>query len=285
MLVKDPPAAQQEKPLAGEGPPAAPRRSSWPTSAVFVTAILVALVAALLAVFVVDDDDGTSPSAVTPTTTPPPTATTTVTVPATTAPGATATPTTKPATTAPAVVPIDTSSAVWPTASGPVYRTPVAAARGFAVDFVGFTAPVVGAFRQGDSRSGEVDIRATATGPVTTILVRQLGAGGRWFVLGSATANLNLVEPSALSKVTSPLRLRGTSTAFEANVTVQVRQDGTRQPIGTGSVMGGSMGQMGPFDGTVTFRRPTAKAGAVLLLTYSMEDGRVWEASVVRVSF
>src|SRR2546421_7783989 len=50
----------------------------------------------------------------------------------------------------------DTSTAVWPYASSTVrYRDPVAAARGFAVDFAGFTKPLVGEFRAGDASSGE----------------------------------------------------------------------------------------------------------------------------------
>lgn len=262
--------------------PDGPRSRRWVVPALVVAVVVLAGILAVVAV-----DRRASTSAVSSTTVPAPDPSTSLPATTTTAepsqPAPTTTTTAAPASTqAPAV---DTSSAVWPTASGPVYTTPVAAARGFAVDFVGFTSPVVGTFRQGDARSGEVDVRAKANGPVTTVFVRQLGSGGRWFVLGSATPNINVTRPEALAKVTSPVRVQGTSTAFEANVSVQVRQDGTREPIGTGFVMGGSMGQMAPFDGTVSFRRPTAKAGAVLLLTHSAEDGRVWEASTVRVSF
>lgn len=71
---------------------------------------------------------------------------------------------------------VDTSTAVWPFVSGTTrYTDPVSAARGFAADFVGFTDPVVGDFRQGDSRSGEVPVQAKASAPVTTVLVRKLG--------------------------------------------------------------------------------------------------------------
>jgi hypothetical protein len=272
MLVQEPPL-DREGALDGGGP-CPPRGASRRTRVAFVVAIVLALVAAVVAFLVIDDD----PAAVSPTTTVPITTATSGTsaAPTTAAASTVTTATTAaPATaTTATTAPIDTTTAVWPTASGPVYRTPVAAARGFAVDFM-----------QGDARSGEVEVRAKADGPATTVFVRQLGTGGRWFVLGSVSGNLQLTEPAALQKVSSPLRLRGTSTAFEANVAVEVRQDGTRSPIGTGFVMGGSMGEMGPFDGTVTFRRPTAKLGAILLLTHSMEDGRVWEASTARIAF
>lgn len=285
MLVQEPPVDQEGALTPRAEGPRPPRPGSWRTRVAFVVAVVLAFVAGLVAFVLIDDD----PDAAPPATTTAPTAIATTAPPTTavtTAPPATATTRAPVVTTAPAAtVPVDTTTAVWPTASGPVYTTPVAAARGFAVEFVGFRSPVVGEFKRGDTRSGEVDVRARPGGAVTTVLVRQLGAGGRWFVLGSVSGNLLLTEPAALQKVASPLRLRGTSTAFEANVTVEVRQDGTKAPIGTGFVMGGSMGEVGPFDGTVTFRRPTARYGAILLLTYSMEDGRVWEASTVRVAF
>ena len=189
-----------------------------------------------------------------------------------------------PTTTAapPTTVPLDTTTAVYPTAGSSVrFDEPTDAARSFAVDFVGFVDPVVGEFQQGDSQSGEIEIRPSTSGPVTTVLVRRLGES--WWVLGAATANIELRDPAALAQISSPVRLRGVSTAFEANVSVEIREDGARRPLGDGFVMGGSMGEKGPFDGTVTFAQPSAAMGAVVLYTTSMENGRVWEAGVVRV--
>ncbi len=249
--------------------PRGPRRV-WLTVAVVAFVALVASVAFLVGRESVDENATTTTAK----------PTTTVTTPSTSAPPTTA-PTT--ASTAPNV---DTSTAVWPTvASGIQYTDPVAAARGFAEDFVGFTDPIVGAFQQGDSRSGEVEVRANATGPVTTVFVRQLSGRDDWWVLGAATANIRLDEPTALAEVSSPVRLQGTSTAFEANVSVDIRQDGSDVSIGQGFVMGGSMGELGPFDGTVSFDPPAAVYGAIVLYTRSMENGAVWEASVVRIRF
>jgi hypothetical protein len=187
-------------------------------------------------------------------------------------------------TSVPTTLPVDTSTAVWPFASSATrFSDPVSAARGFATDYVGFTNPVVGAFRQGDSRSGEVPVQAKATGSVTTVLVRQLG--NSWWVLGAATPNIQLSSPAALTAISSPVRLQGTSTAFEATVNTQVRQDTGTEPLGTGIVMGGANGQMSPFDGTLAFSRPSTASGAVMLLTRSAEDGSVAEATVARVKF
>ena len=195
-----------------------------------------------------------------------------------------------PTTTGPApstvVPPSDAATAVWPyVASATRYADPVVAARGFAVDFVGFPNPVVGPFRQGDARSGEVDVRPRAGAPVTTVLVRQLGAGDAWWVLGASTAHIRLAEPATLATVSSPVRLRGSSTAFEATVSTEVRQDGSVTPLGSGYVMGGANGDFGPFDGVLSYSRPNAAAGAVMLYTRSMENGQVWEATVMRVRF
>jgi hypothetical protein len=185
-----------------------------------------------------------------------------------------------------ATTPGATSTAVWPVASSSVvYHDPVAAARGFAVDYVGFTDPVIGEFRAGDSRSGEVPVRPSAGGPETLVLVRQLGADGSWSVLGSQTANLQPSAPVALASISSPVTVRGMSTAFEATVNVEIREDGGSQPLAKTTVMGGSNGQMGPYEATIPFADPHAASGAVVLLTVSPKDGHIAEASVARIRF
>ena len=230
-----------------------------------------AAVAALAVIFavavIVDDDDET-------------TSTTTTTSTETSLPASTET--TAP-TTASTTPPADVQTAVFPT-DGNGYAEPVAATTAFALD-LGFRDPVVGSFQQGDSRSGEVEVRPTADGPVTTVIVRQLGTAGQWFVLGSATASIQLDSPRALDAISSPVRLQGQSTAFEATVDVEIGQDATPQVVGEGFVMGGANGEMGPFDGTVSFSGVTSDHGSIRLRTISMEDGSTREASVIRVGF
>ncbi len=178
------------------------------------------------------------------------------------------------------------TTAVWPFAgTGRRFDDPVAAARSFAVDYVGFTDPVVGELRRGDNRSGEVEVRPKANGPATTVFVRQVTSDDSWWVLGCATPNLRLTSPSTGAVVSSPVAVSGTSTAFEATVNVTVRQDGSTDPIGTGIVMGGSMGELGPFSGPISFSPPAAAGGSIALTTSSPEDGRIWEASVGRFLF
>jgi hypothetical protein len=198
--------------------------------------------------------------------------------PTTTAPSTSATPTTAPADD-------ELATAVWPDPShSQRFDDPVAAARSFVVDLVGFTDPVVGEFRQGDTRSGEVEVRPTPSGPVTTVLVRQLGADDTWWVLGSTTTNIEVDQPTAGEQISSPVRLAGRANAYEGNVNVQIVADGSTEPL-VESYVTGMMGELGPFDREVEFPNPGSGRGAVLFRTFSEEDGSVWEAAVVRVSF
>jgi hypothetical protein len=258
--------------------PAQPGHPRRPVGLIVAIGVALAAIAALIAVLVwPSGEEGVV------------TETTTTLAPSTTAAPSTTltTPTTAPGTTAapPPTVPPDTSTAVFPYASsGTRYADPVEAARAFAVDFVGFTDPLVGEFRQGDARSGEVEVLPTADGPVTTVSVRQLGTDGTWWVLGAATDNIATDAPGPGDTISSPVTVSGNAVAFEGVVNVEIRQDGSRQPLGTGTVMGGG-DILRPFSGQITFSRPSADYGAVVFLTRSEQDGRVWEATVIRVGF
>jgi hypothetical protein len=116
------------------------------------------------------------------------------------------------------------------------------------------------------------------------VFVRQLGSDGTWWVLGSGTANIVIDAPTAGGAIASPVTVSGSALAFEGTVDVEIRQDGARQPIGTDVVTGGG-DTIRPFSSDIEFSIPTEPYGAVVFLTHSEQDGRVWEAAVVRVSF
>jgi len=126
-------------------------------------------------------------------------------------------------------------------------------------------------------------MESTALGPTTTVIVRQIGADGSWWVLGASTPNIKLTQPATLSTIASPVRLRGTSTAYEATVRVFIRQDDVVTPLVESYLMGGANGQMAPFDASFTFARPTSRYGAIVLDTTSSANGHVVEATVIRV--
>lgn len=241
--------------------------------AILAVAAIAVAVAALVVVLNDDDTDvATTPGAGT-------TTTSTSTKPSSTTG-------TAPTTTVPSDGTYDT--AVWPWAgSTRRFTDPVDAARSFAVDYVGFTNPVVGAFQQGDSRSGEIEVRPETDGPVTTVFLRQLGPDNTWWALGSATANIEVDQPAALSAIDSPVTLKGRASAFEGNVNVTIRVDGTDQPLAEGFVTGSgsSDGTLGPFESAQQFPKAGGRWGAIVFRTLSAEDGSVLEAGVIRVGF
>ena len=196
----------------------------------------------------------------------------------------TATPTT--ADTSQPPLPDPTREAIWPWVDSDTrYADPVEAASGFAVDVLGFTDPIVGEFLAGDSRSGEVEVRASDPGPVTTIVVRQLTDDDSWWILAALSENITVDEPEAGTEVTSPLVVAGTAAAFEGTVDVELRVDGTDDPVVTGFVTGSGSPEPGPFSETFEFTGPGGAGGALLLWSRSPRDGSVVEATAMRVFY
>lgn len=286
-----------------------PRAPVWLIGAILASVVVIL---ALLIMLVIRDDGGqvetvgsttevtasTLPTSTTePTTTastePTTTATTSTTVASTTT-AATSTTAATTSTTAATTTTVPSTTvdpnhrpvpAVWPWAEATTrFTDPVVAATSFAEDFVGFVDPVVGPYLAGDSRSGEVEIRPSVNGPVTVVFVRQLGPANTWWVLGAATANTEIDEPDTLDRVTSPLTVTGRALAFEGVVALELRADGSTDPLATATVVGGGT-ELAPFEGTLDWDDPDATAGALLATTHSAEDGRVWTAAVLRVEF
>lgn len=276
MAITTPPR-HPSAPADGNRPTGGHHRNRW----LFGLSAGVAAVGLTIGLLVATSGTETAP----PKTAPSPTASP---APRTTVPpgdSTTAPPTTAaPSTTAPITSPSELTTAVYPTrGSSSRFDDPVVAARAFMTDFVGFVDPVVGQFVVTGADSGTVDVRANASGAVTTVRLQRIA--GNWWVLGCSTPDIRLDSPVAMAPISSPVRLQGMSTAFEAQVNVEVRQDGSRDPIGSSRVMGGSMGEMGPFAGSVAFTSPNGGQGALVLFTVSMQSGNRYEATIVRVTF
>lgn len=251
-------------------------------------AVIALIVVAIGAFLLVDGDDdessvgGTSSIA----------DTTEASMPATTEPATTEPPATEP-TAAPTTdtetttAPDDAARpAIWPWVESDLrFDDPVEAAASYATDFLGFDDPVVGEFRAGDSRSGEVEITAGDIGPSTVVFVRQLTADDSWWILGSATGNIVLDEPDTGDVVESPLQLVGEALAFEGTVEVELRADGEAEPIEVGFVTGSGGPEPGPFDDELEFVSPGSGGGALVLISRSPEDDSVLEAASIRIFF
>jgi hypothetical protein len=178
----------------------------------------------------------------------------------------------------------EAAGVVWPApGSGVVYDDPVEAAVGMGTRLARFTTPVVGPFQQGDARSGEVELRPSRNGPVTTVHVRKLN-DGNWYVLGASTDALRLDSPAAGGAAGSPVTVSGRSTSFEGLVLVTVLAQGDPAPLGQLPMLGGANGAFAPFTGQVHFDSAHVdRPGAIMLSTDSAEDGRVWQVTVVPV--
>ena len=232
----------------------------------------LAVLAAIAAVVMLRDDD---PVATTGTS-----LTTTTTDATTTSTEATTTSTSEAAPPA-----VDPAQAVFPDpTSARRFDDPVAVATAFATDLVGFSAPVVGAFQQGDSRSGEVEVRAVADGAVTVVLVRQLD-DDTWFVIGATTDSIRLTTPAQGAAITSPQPLAGMAYAFEGTVDVRLYADGTEEPIATTFVTGRGDGVLGDFTGELAFTDDTGAAYGVLVLSSEAgPDNAPGAATAIRVA-
>jgi hypothetical protein len=177
-------------------------------------------------------------------------------------------------------------AAIWPYASTITrFTDPTMATRQFAADYLGFTSPLVGAFHSTTTGSGQVPVKASRSGVTTTVSLRRFTSSNTWWIIGATSPEIVITAPSIMQTISSPVQLAGRSTAYEAVVNVQIRRDGSLAAITRTTVMGGSMGVMGPFSKTVAYVVPTAAGGAVLLRTYSAKDGHVLEATAVRVRF
>ncbi|MEL7156983.1 MAG: hypothetical protein AAFN30_10330 [Actinomycetota bacterium] len=205
-----------------------PPGSTPPWYVLVAGAILLAILGVVVAILLrADDGEDTATVASSTSTADTPTVSASTTAPPTSADTQTSAPTTVPATstTAPSTTadssttsgptttggdPDPHQSAAWPPAGSAIrYEDPLSAARGFAEELIGFESPVYGPFQQGDTRSGEIEIRPSADGPVTVVFARQLGPDDTWWILGSAAADIVIDEPDALDETASPLRLQG----------------------------------------------------------------------------
>ena len=229
-----------------------------------------AIVAVVVGVLVLngDDDDPVATDGTTTTTTTESTTTTTTVETTTTVPFQT----------------VDADVAVFPDpTTSRRFDDPVAVTTAFATDFLGFSDPVVGAFAQGDGRSGEVEVRGFPEGAPTVVLVRQL-EDDTWFVIGATTDAIRLATPASGDTITSPQPLTGMAYAFEGTVAVSLYVDGTQEPVAETFVTGRGDGVLGDFTGELTFENPTGATHGVLVLTSdSAQDGAPIEASVIRV--
>lgn len=146
--------------------------------------------------------------------------------------------------------------AIWP-APGVVFATPDEAAGDFVSTVLGVP-PVLGAFQQGDSRSGEIEVLFGPAGssgdPIVraVLFLRQLGPDDGWFVLGAANGSIAIEQPASMAEVPAGLlTVTGRGRGFEGLVVVTAQLAGSPSPLDERATQGGSMATSEPFETAV----------------------------------
>lgn len=189
------------------------------------------------------------------------------------------------ATTTTTVSAADLELAVYPDlTTGSRFDEPVGLVRGFATERLGFdTDVVVGALRQGDARSGEIEVHPPGSTAITTVLVRQI-SNQSWVVVAAETDAIRLDTPAARTRISSPQPLLGAASAFEGQVDVTLYVDGQAAPVATTFVTGRGDGQLGDFTGRLTFTAPEgATHGVIVLSAPNGDDGTTTAAAAIRI--
>lgn len=238
-----------------------------PLRAVFAALV----VGGLLAAGCSDDSDSTTTTAPTsvPTTAPSTTVDVTTTASATTTSEPTTTVVASTTTVAPTTTVVGLEQpAIWP-AADVVFTTPEEAAADFVVQVLGVP-PSLSEFRQGDSRSGEIDVMSPSEGggtptPRAVLFLRQLGPQSSWFVIGAGSDGAFISTPESLAEVPAGLvTIEGRAHGFEASIMVSAYIAGSATVLTQQHTMAGSMEEAGPF--SVQLDLSGAQPGDVVML-------------------
>jgi hypothetical protein len=152
---------------------------------------------------------------------------------------------------------------IWPfESSGTTFATPEEAARSFAVDYLGMTNARLGS-TEGDAVAANVEIFPNSRGNARTVVILE-NRGAGWVVNGARADQIVVDTPQPEDPITSPVAVSGQSTAFEAQLGLELRPLGSKTPVATGTAMGGANGEMGPF--TTTIDPPSTDQPIVLVI-------------------
>ncbi|MGZ6992957.1 MAG: Gmad2 immunoglobulin-like domain-containing protein [Ilumatobacteraceae bacterium] len=162
--------------------------------------------------------------------------------------------------------------AIWP-AAGVTIDSPDQVAAEFVTEVLGVE-PVLGDFKQGDSRSGEIEVFSPGEGAAATaasrgiLLLRQLGDGTGWFIIGAVNEHASITSPASGAVVAAgPLTVEGVARGQEANVVVTAFVAGDAKSVLDSKItMGGAMETALPYSVALDLSKATPGEVVALLV-------------------
>jgi Immunoglobulin-like domain of bacterial spore germination len=199
----------------------------------------------------------------------------TTSVAASPGPTAATAPTSTTASTAPAPVASDLPPVLWPGPAHAGFTDPVAAARSFVQEAVGFGAPALSSCRCALSAgAGEVDVYSQGEDGqplehvASTLTV--LRVDGRWYLTAARAGDVVVDQPGAGAGITSPVTVQGQGSGFEGTIHVVVRAAfaSAGQALARATTTASGSEELLPFSVTLSFAAPSPSAlGAVVATT------------------
>lgn len=174
------------------------------------------------------------------------------------------------------VIPQATTNSIWPfVSSNRTFDSADAAAKSFAVEYLGMTNA-----RVGTTTGNNVEVFPNANATTRTV-VRVENQGDRgWAVLGSSADDATVDQPAPHSALTPTLTVSGRSVAFEAQIVVELRPYGSTNQVARTTAMGGST-EVQPYSATIS---PPSTDQPLVLLVYEPDasgQGAMSYATVV----
>jgi hypothetical protein len=185
-------------------------------------------------------------------------------------------------TTTTAVVVAAAPKYIWPIDPAANYRTPAAMAGAYVHEFLGVGDATVGAYRAGDTTSGEIDVK-TSFGQVMSTLLAVQESDGSWHAFEATNPNLVIDTPVKGETITSPQTITGKSVAFEGTVHVTLYGydgDNPQHPLLATKTYTGHGTELSPYTTSIDWPPTNDQWGLLMLWTDSARDGSLAEATV-----
>lgn len=169
---------------------------------------------------------------------------------------------------------VDQPMAIW-SSTGPAADSPETAADAAVRDLLGVD-PTLGPYMSGDSRSGEIEVFSPGeNGPTlrSLLLLRQLGPGDMWSVLGAIAPAIRIDQPASGSvQSAGMLTVTGAARGFEGTVLVSAHRAGSPSPLIDQQITaGGALAEVEPFQVTLDLR--AARPGEVIAVVVRGDTG------------